>query len=184
MHFVKLLLILMISSIFAATAMSQNTIEWRTWEEVQELSKSEKRKVMVDVYTEWCGWCKKMDKNTFQKPHIARYINENYYAIKFDAEYKDRIEFKEAVYEFVNTGKRGYHELAASITKGELRYPTIVILDELLNVIQPIQSYQDPTTLELILTFYAGDHHKTTPWKKYTRSYNSKLRKNVHTVGN
>lgn len=180
---VRLLIIPLIICFIAQIAMSQTTINWRSWEEVQELSKTERRKVIVDVYTQWCGWCKKMDKATFQKAHIAHYINENYYAIKFDAEYKNRIEFKEAVYEFVNTGKRGYHELAANITKNELRYPTIVILDEQLNVIQPIQGFQDPTTLELILTFYAGDYHKTTPWKKYTRSYNSKLR-HVHTVGN
>lgn len=165
------------------TVSSQDLIDWRTWEEVQVANKQEPRKVMVDVYTEWCGWCKKMDNSTFKKPHIAQYINDNFYAVKFDAEYKELIEFKEAVYEFVNTGKRGYHELAAHITKGELRYPTIVILDESLNILQPIQGFQDPMTLELILTYYSGDFHKNTPWKKYTKSYNSTLQ-HIHPAGN
>lgn len=183
MRYFNLVLLFIITNGGYTSAYGQDLIDWRTWEEVQLASQKEPRKVFVDVYTDWCGWCKKMEQTTFQKRHIAQYINDNYYAVKFDAEYKKSISFQGKDYEFVNTGKKGYHELAAHITKGELRFPTIVILDEELNVIQPLQGFQDAMTLELILTFYAGDFHKTTPWKKYTKSYNSTLQ-HVYPAGN
>ena len=159
---------------------AQNEIQWLTWEEMQIMQKRESRKILVDVYTDWCGWCKRMDKNTFQKGDIARYVNDNYYAVKFDAEYKNDITFNGIEYKFVNSGKRGHHELAAMILKGRLSFPTVVFLDEELKVIQPIPGYQDPKSMELIITYFARDYYRSTPWKKYTTMYNSNL---IHDAG-
>jgi uncharacterized protein YyaL (SSP411 family) len=84
-----------------------------TWEQAEALCKKEPRKVVVDVYTEWCGWCKKMDKATFQNEVIVKYLNENYYAIKFNAEQREDIHLKGKDYEYVKSmGGKGYHELA------------------------------------------------------------------------
>jgi thioredoxin-related protein len=142
-------------------------VNWLTWEEAQAKNKVEPRKFIVDVYTQWCGWCKKMDKATFQQSEIASYINKNYYAIKFDAETKTDINFKEKPYKYVRQGTSGYHQLAAEITFGKLSFPTIVFLDEQLNVIQPIPGYKDPASLDKIMKYFAEDYYKTTPWKKY-----------------
>ncbi len=142
-------------------------INWLTWEEAQAKNQVEPRKFIIDVYTQWCGWCKKMDKATFQQPDISSYINKNYYAVKFDAETKTDINFKNKPYKFVRQGSSGYHELAAEITFGKLSYPTLVFLDEKLNVIQPIPGYKDPGSLDKIMKYFAEDYYKTTPWKKY-----------------
>ncbi len=158
-------------------------IEWKSWEEVIELSKTSPRKVVVDVYTDWCGWCKKMDKITFQQPQIAQFINDNFYAIRFNAEHTETIVYQDKEYKFTRAGKKGYHELAATLTKGDLRYPTVIILDEGLDVLQPLKGFQDPMSMELILTYYLGDHQNRTPWKRYTRTYNSKIIRAVP-VGN
>ena len=131
--------------------------------------------ILIDMYTDWCGWCKRMDKNTFQKADIARYINNNYYAVKFDAEYRDDIIFNGLKYSYVKSGRKGHHELAELILKGRLSFPTVVFLDEGLKVIQPIPGYQDSRSMELIITYFARDYHKDTPWKKYTTMYNSNM---------
>ncbi len=146
-------------------------INWLTWEEAQAKNQKEPRKFIVDVYTQWCGWCKKMDKATFDQPHISKYVNSNYYAVKFDAEMKTDINFNNRIYKFIRTGSSGYHELASEITFGKLSYPTIVFLDEKLNVIQPIPGYKDPASLDKILKYFAEDYYKTTPWKKYEMMY-------------
>ncbi|MDX1684668.1 MAG: DUF255 domain-containing protein [Saprospiraceae bacterium] len=146
-------------------------VQWLSFEEALELQKEVKKKIFVDVYTDWCGWCKRMDKATFQQPHIADYLNENFYPVKFNAEYKDDIQYRDKVYKFIKSGRRGYHALAAAITKGRLSYPTIVFIDEDLNVLQPIPGFQDPKTFEVIMTFFAGDHFKDTPWQKYMSEY-------------
>lgn len=163
--FMTLSLILM-SFVFV----NAQNINWLTWEEVAEKMHEEPRKIMVDVYTDWCGWCKKMDASTFKDTKIVDYINENYYAIKFDAEYQNPIYLNGKEYNFIKTGKKGYHELAAKILRGKLSYPSLVFLDYNMKVIQPIPGYRDVKTLDLILSYFYEDHHKTTPWKTYARN--------------
>lgn len=147
------------------------TINWLTWEEALERSKTEPRKIFVDIYTDWCGWCKKMDKNTFQQAYIAKYVNENFYAVKFNAEQETEIEFKDKVYKFVDQAPRGYHELAFAITQGQLSYPTIVFLDEQLEVIQSIPGYRSPEEFEMIMTYFGKNKYKDTPWTIYQKMY-------------
>lgn len=158
-------------------AQAQERIKWRTWEEVTELSKTDPRKVVVDIYTEWCGWCKKMDVATFQDELIVQYINDNYYAIKFDAEYSEPITYMGKTYEFIKgvgkKGKKGYHQLAAVITRGNLGFPSTVFLDEDLKVIQALRGFKDAETFEMIMTYFGKDHHKTTLWKVYSQNYKS-----------
>jgi thioredoxin-related protein len=146
-------------------------IQWLTWEEAIQKSQTEKKKIVVDIYTDWCGWCKRLDANTFQQEHIARYINEHYYAVKFNAEQRKDIEFKGKTYKFLDQGRRGYHELAAEITRGRLGYPTIVFLDEDLEVIQAINGYKGPEDFEKIMTYFAKDYYKKMPWDAYQKSY-------------
>jgi len=155
------------------TAYGQAQVNWVTWEEAVILLQDEPRKIVVDVYTDWCGWCKKMDKSTFQNEDVVSYLNEHFYAVKFNAEQKTDIHLKKKVYKFVKSGRNGYHELAAEITFGKLTYPTVVFLDEKLDVIQPIAGYKDAEMFEMIMTYFGGNHHKTTSWKKYSNSYSN-----------
>ena len=62
----------------AANAGEQQKINWLDFETAQEMNKKEPKKFIVDVYTSWCGWCKRMDASTFHHPVIVDYINENY----------------------------------------------------------------------------------------------------------
>lgn len=148
-------------------------INWLTWEEALSKNEQEPRKIMVDIYTHWCGWCKRMDASTFNQTDIADYINANYYAIKFNAELTEDIEFKGKTYSYTANGKRGYHALAAEITNGMLSYPTTVFLDENLNHIQAIKGYKDAQSFEQIITYFGGDNHKKMPWESYQRNYKS-----------
>lgn len=152
---------------------ASDKIAWLTWEEAIEMNEKAPRKIVVDIYTEWCGWCKRMDASTFANPDIADYVNANYYAVKFDAEQKEDIIFKGKAYSFVANGKRGYHELAAEITGGMLSYPTTVFLDEELNVIQAIKGYKDASSFEQIATYFGGNNHKKQPWESYQKNYKS-----------
>lgn len=152
-------------------------INWMTWEEALERSKTKQKKILVDVYTDWCGWCKRMDKATFQQAHIADYVNENYYAVKFNAETKEDIIFKGKTFKFVKNGMRGYHELAAEITRGRLSYPTVVFLNENLEVIQPVPGFKDPMEFEKIITYFGRNEHLKTPWDVYSKKYQPLVKK-------
>ena len=152
---------------------NSKSINWMTFEEVEAAQKKEKKKVFVDVYTKWCGWCKKMDKSTFKTKHIVKYINENYYSIKFDAESKKDVTVDGTTYKFVkgSNGQRGHHELAAAITKGRLSFPTSVFLNDNMSLIQPIPGYLDKDKFEIIMTYFAENQHRKTPWTTYQKTY-------------
>jgi len=158
---------------------AQQKINWMTWEEVVQKSKVEKKKIFVDIYTKWCGWCKKMDNSTFKNEVIIQYLNDNYYAVKFDAEYKDEITIRDQVFAYKKTSKKGYNTLAFELTRGKLSYPTIAFMDEGHELLQPIPGFRNSNELEMILTYFAEDHFKTTPWKSYARYYQPINRNNL-----
>ncbi len=147
------------------------TIRWMTWEQMEQAQKKEKRKVVVDLYTDWCGWCKRMDATTFQDPGVILAVNKNFYAVKFNAEYKSDIIYKNKVYKYVSQGSRGYHELAAYIANGRLSYPTFVYIDESLDPIQALAGYRDNEVFEMITTFFGANYYKTTPFDKFQEEY-------------
>lgn len=150
---------------------STDEINWMTWSEVENALKKEKKKVFVDVYTDWCGWCKRMDKTTFEDKEIIKYINNNFYAVKFNAEQEETITLAGNKYKYVKDGRRGYNQLAADLLKGRLSYPSIVFLNDDLSLIQPIPGYYDARKMEVFITYFAENNHKKTPWTRYEKSY-------------
>jgi thioredoxin-related protein len=165
--FVLFIIVVLNSNSFAQEAA---LVKWYSIEEVQELVKSEPRKIYIDMYTDWCGWCKVMDKKTFTNESVAEQLNTNFYAVKFDAEGKDNVSFKEQTFKFIAQGSRGYHELAAALMQGKMSYPTSVFLDENLNVISPLPGYYPPEKLDPILEFIGEDHYKTTNYEQFLSS--------------
>ena len=144
-------------------------INWISWEEAVELSKTDAqpKKIFVDVYTDWCGWCKKMDENTFQNPEVSKYMQDNFYMVKMDAEGKDPIEYQGKTFKFVPSGRRGYHELAAALLQGRMSYPTVVFLDEQLNMLSPVPGYQQVEPFMQIAKYFGENIYKDKDWQSY-----------------
>ena len=149
----------------------ETKVNWMTFEEAVEASEIEKKKVFIDVYTDWCGWCKVMDKNTFNQDVIAEYLNENFYPVKLDGEQKEDIEFRGTTFKFVPSGRKGYHQLAAALLNGQLSYPTVIFLDEEFNMLQPLKGYQKAPFFYTVLNFIGGEHYKSTEWEEYQKAF-------------
>ncbi len=158
-----------------STSIDAQEINWMTIEEAEAASAEEPRKVIVDVYTDWCGWCKKMDNTTFANPVIAEYVNKNFYAVKLDAEQKDSINFKDHTFKFVAQGRRGYHELAAALLNGKMSYPNIVYMNEEMQVIQAVPGYQDAKNFEQIIKFFGEDHFTSISFEDFKKDFVSDL---------
>ena len=165
----KFALLLLLS--LAAITNAQEKIEWMSMEEAYALTLTEStpKKIFIDVYTDWCGWCKRMDKATFQNPEVAAYMNAHYYNVKFDAEQKESIEMLGNTFEFVPQGSRGYHELAAALLNGKMSYPTVVFMNHKFEMLSPVPGYQEAPQFLKVATFFGDNIYKSVPWEEYAK---------------
>lgn len=160
-----------------ATNGNETAIHWLTMEEAYQLQQKQPKKVIVDIYAEWCGWCKRMDNTTFQNPDIIRYINDNFYAVKLDAETKRTIKLGEESFNYRSNGRGGMNELAMELAGNQLSLPTVVLLNEQLNNRLVAQAYQSPTDMDAILHYYAsGAYDKGIDWQQYKKTYVSTVK--------
>jgi thioredoxin-related protein len=128
-----LLAILIVASNFV---MAQEKIEWLKFEEAVAANQNNPKMLLVDVYTDWCGWCKKMDKETFTDPKVIEHINKSFYAVKMNAEDNKR------TFDFM--GKE-YTEAKMAATMRVQSYPNFVIIDASLKNIAQLPGYRQPT---------------------------------------
>jgi thioredoxin-related protein len=167
---------------FSISAIAQD-INWLTMEEALELQKKEPKKIFMDVYTNWCGPCKMLDKNTFHNSDVAAYVNEHFYAVKFNAEGNEEITYKDKTFsnpsydESKVNSRNSVHEFSRYLQISA--YPTMVFFDEEGNVIAPIQGYLKPQQLELYLKVFQTDKYKemTTQeqFSEYVKSFEAEF---------
>jgi len=162
----------------AATS-TATSVKWMSFDEAVEKSKTEKRKIFIDVYTDWCGWCKVMDKNTFSDPAIAKLLNEKYYPVKFDAEQTADVVFRGTTFKFVPFGNKGAHQLAMALLNNQMSYPNFVFLDEEFRIVPIFENstslpgYRKPEEFHIFLSFVGGDFFKKTSIQEYQKEYKS-----------
>jgi thioredoxin-related protein len=152
-------------------------IKWYSFEEAYALNKKKPKKIFVDVYTDWCGWCKKMDAETFANPTIAKYMSKNFYCVKLDAERKDTVVLDGQI--FVNpnpNGKRATHKLAVELLGGKMSYPSYVFLNEKGQKLTVVAGYQKAVDFEGVINYFGTDAYLTSTWEEYRGTFNGTLK--------
>jgi thioredoxin-related protein len=156
--------------VFAGDKTADDTkIHWMNLDEVQTAMKTEPRKVLIDVYTGWCGWCKRMDATTYESPDVIKYINKNFYAVKLDAERKDSLRFVGKMYGYSPDQKA--NTVAIDLLHGQMSYPSTVFMEKGFQMITNVAGYHNVPEWEMILKYLAEDKYKTVKWEDYQKEF-------------
>lgn len=170
-----------ITGLFSSSS-AQSIINWFSFEQALEMNAARAsqglapKKIFVDVYTNWCGWCKKLDATTFANEEIIRYMNEHFIAVKLDAERKDTVVINGQQFVYISTdGRRGVHQLAATLLKNQMSYPSCTFLDEAGRQLDVIPGFLDAKKFEVLLHFFGEDAHKTKTWEEFNSTFKGKI---------
>lgn len=164
----KLVISLLLFGMISLGGMTQE-LNWISIEDLEEATGKDARKVLVYVSTSWCGWCKRMDKDTFSDAGLIDYLNQNFHLVKLDGEEKKSLLFKGFEFKFIANGRRGYNEMTKALLDGKLSYPSLVFLDEKLDRITIAPGYKDLKSAMSLLTYISEDLFKSQTWAEYQK---------------
>ena len=157
----------------AATAQ----VNWTTVDKMGSIDLKENNKLgFIDFYTTWCGWCKKLDTETFRNDTVARILNKYYHAARFDAESKDDVEWKDDVYKNPDLTKKMIHSFTKHIIIGKISFPTTVVLDKQMNVINVLPGYFPPKDFVMILWYFVNDNYRKYPFEDFRDVFEKQIR--------
>lgn len=132
---------------------TEEAIKWMDFNEGYALAKKKNKIMLVDVYTDWCGWCKRMDKDAYAKPEIAALVNKDYVAIKFNPEVTG------VTYTFEGKSYTG-RELAGVISNNQISgYPTTIFMYPKEKKLNVISGYFDAAKFKPVLENVATDFY-------------------------
>ena len=133
----------------------KGTLKWLRFDTGLQEAKKSNKKVLIDVYTDWCGWCKKMDANTYNNAAVAEYLANNFSVVRLNAESPDKLTYK---------GER-YTEQQLSYAFGINGYPSTIFLRSDGEPITVLPGYAEAADFRVILSYIAEDHYLS---KKFT----------------
>jgi thioredoxin-related protein len=148
---------------------AKEKIKWLSFDELKLAYKKQARPILFDVYTDWCGWCKVMDKDTYSKDDVAAYINTHYYAVKFNAESTDSVSFGNKKYGY-NPVTRS-NDLAMYLLFGQMSFPTTVFLSAVEARPAPLAGFLKPSELEAPLKYFGDGAFQKQNFNEFMQSF-------------
>ena len=158
--------------IMSSSCGNPKEMKWSSFEKIAKY-RGEKM-VFIELHTSWCGWCQRMENYTFNDPVVSKYMNKNFYNIKFNAEDRRPVQFLNKTYRFDPADtRRGRHELAAALMLESEKqgYPTVIFLDENHNLLQAIPGYITARDFEAMMHYFGDGAYKTTKWEDFKKKY-------------
>lgn len=146
-------------------------VQWHTIEEAST-AKIGSKMYFVDFYTNWCTYCKKMDRETFSDPTVAKILNRYFYPVKFNAEGTNTFTWNGHTYHPGKGGRNNAHEFA----RGVQGYPTFVLYRSDGTPLQSIPGYSSPSEFIVILWYFASGDCDKYPFDRYQKLFEKEIR--------
>ena len=160
--------------IFSFAKVNPSTKEKINWLSIDELNlklKTESKPVLIDLFTNWCYWCKVMDKKTYNNPKVISYINKHFYALKLNAETKEAIVWNNKDYQYNSQSK--LNDFTMYVTQGDVGFPTTVIFPEVEKQPASVPGFMEPKDIESILKYFGEGNYKTQNFKEFSANFKS-----------
>lgn len=188
LNFLKILgialLFLSLNFLFSFTYAQENKpegeIQWMEIETAVNRNLNSQKKILIYIYSDNCGWCKKMSEMSFSEPVISQYINEHYYPVKLNASLERPITLGNQTYKRIAADPVNktttYHELIVTLLGGRLAYPAIALINEKMEYMGVEFGYRDPRQLEAWLNYISTNEFIKTPdFATYRNTFKGKL---------
>jgi thioredoxin-related protein len=172
-------------STVAAAQTSQNTktavgqpghegVNWMTVEQAVAAQKTSPKPIMIDVYTQWCGPCKKLAAETFMDKNVQAYLNAHFYCVRFDGECNETVNFQGKTFTNPNyvpnqPGRNSVHEFTQFL--GVNAYPTLFFMDDAATPLGPLPGFRGPKEIELFLKYFGEGIYKTAKTQEEFTEY-------------
>jgi thioredoxin-related protein len=144
-------------------------VNWMSLSDASARMQKEKRPILIDLYTDWCGWCKVMDRKTYSNKNVTQYIQDKFYPVKLNAETRDSIQWNGRQYHFSSDYRS--NEFAVYLTRGRLEFPTTVVIPLDGSEPQAIPGYLEPKDFELIAKYFGEGGYGRIPFAEFQKTF-------------
>ncbi|MGZ3863570.1 MAG: DUF255 domain-containing protein [Bacteroidia bacterium] len=162
---------LILASVSFKAQENEGLVKWMDFKQAQEACKTQQKPLLIDFYTDWCGWCKHMMKTTYSDPNLASYINTYFYPVKFDAETHDTIEYQGVKYINRNSAKKSTHDLTIKFLGQNISYPSTVFVSNNFQFNLLTQGYMEVKKIEPLLVFVVEGAFRTSTFDDFNKSF-------------
>jgi thioredoxin-related protein len=162
-------------SSFAKSKKAKIKITWMSLAEAEEKIKTNPKRILVDIYTSWCYWCKVMDKKTYRNHEVIEYLSEHFYCVKLNAEQNEPIQFKGDSYLKMAGSKTS--SLVYDWLFGQVSYPTTVFFNDQFEKPKPQPGFLDAETMLTLLHYIVEEKEGVMPFEMYNANYKGNITK-------
>ena len=173
----KTTILFLLATLLCSSAIAQ--VNWSTMEKASQVdTKSNKKLFFVDFTTSWCGWCKKMDRETFSDPVVSTILNKYYIPVRFDAEGSASFTWNGTKYSNNQyPGQKAQtHPFTRAILGQKIGYPSFAVFNRNGGLTQILQGYQNAYDFSMVLWFFcSGDNNKYT-FAEYQKIFQEEIK--------